>query len=993
MSGADSAKKLLAAYNQEQYRAFTLNTNTDLLLPQLSSVPGVAASQRLDVYKKIIVHQGTPNYVEFITKNDQPHAFLWQTNADTLKKAVRWGIVKTHSITTKVIAAVGQYRVVAYERVANGMVSNSQAVKLKLLDLYQDRFEALQALESLVNKKNTVDKYKEILDCYIEKLEHINENLKIYFKDVDSSGLDDDTIAQIESDLHADMRRAHAYSAKLNDDTVLSYNEARGTNSIVEFVKQQMIHGLYELQGINQDITYSKKRAFALTRGELNDFIEDARKEIDDHQADPCNAVTAKHHGLYSADKDALITYDFSADELSHAREREVLLAISFIEGWDELQQDKTNKPSVVNKTGEEDLDIVTSTRWKNHRNLTALFKSTGFFILNIFKGIFMSTHAWEEESWRNANKKQHFHLVAVELRRHATPNEPMWRKPFKFFKQVAYAIMDVFRGVRDFGTGLVIGMPAAVLADWQSSTFLPSLDLTLDEASKAVEAIRTKERERLVDTLQRCNFSFSESALEKTSTLAGVEYALTPGEQNDILTAIARGLNGFSSVFSHNIYAKDPLAGLLFTAAYTVGVGAIFMPSSTASVFGTRYVDLFSNFSYSMGSSKLAAAVAGGTTQAEVFATGWDALMHGPSGITMSSLYRLGEDPLTVGAYFAAAYGLGYILANGIDGYPIPWLSEYIKADLGSVPETAYPFIGAKVAVLLYEALKTDSLESKRPLKISVKLDRLVDPIVRDRLRMVCWLSTHAEVLPKLEPRQLVAISRQIEALFSKKESESLNKLLYPEPQSSIAFQLFASPLAYIPAVLRFGVSLVLTFIAWGSEPHPWEPTRRAAMYLVDKIKKDLTRLIVFTNQMLYLPYTLMSSLLKVTASVITMAIGRFGGLFDAKPAHSMYKVFASLHSFFRYMGEVFYPAGTLKDVIAAHPAHIIKEIEDSYVQLVQQMGRSKKYVADDSAEADVSQCKSNFSLLSSFHQKKEISPTENPSVAPIITPRQSAA
>jgi hypothetical protein len=48
MSGPRSAKDLLRDYNQEQYKKFVLegNENASLLLPQVSSVPGVGASKR-----------------------------------------------------------------------------------------------------------------------------------------------------------------------------------------------------------------------------------------------------------------------------------------------------------------------------------------------------------------------------------------------------------------------------------------------------------------------------------------------------------------------------------------------------------------------------------------------------------------------------------------------------------------------------------------------------------------------------------------------------------------------------------------------------------------------------------------------------------------------------------------------------------------------------------------------------------------------------------
>ena len=170
MGGANRAKQLLKKYNEKQYRLFTLNNDEQISLTVVSSVPGVGASKRKDIYKKTISHPYSDQHLKFITKNNEAHCFVWQTKPQQLKNAVRWGIIKTHSITSKVIAALGNYRVTAHQRIARGMISNSQVVKLRLLDLYQDRFEALQNLESLANKNNSAADYEREIRLYLEKL-------------------------------------------------------------------------------------------------------------------------------------------------------------------------------------------------------------------------------------------------------------------------------------------------------------------------------------------------------------------------------------------------------------------------------------------------------------------------------------------------------------------------------------------------------------------------------------------------------------------------------------------------------------------------------------------------------------------------------------------------------------------------------------------------------------------------------------------------------
>lgn len=960
--GADTAKVLLERSNQQRYQEFILNDDLKLSLPRPSSVPWIGATKRLDIYRKESSHEGE-RHVKFITKNNKPHAFGWQTTAGQLREGVRWGIIKTHSITSKVIGTLGQYRVKAYERAAKGMVSNSQAIKLKLLDLYQDRFSALEELESLVNNNNTQVAYERALLHYIAQLQDIENHLDDYFAEVDLCGLNEQAVMQIKKDIQADRERAQGYLVSVqNAESLRPYNRSRGEKSVLEFVKQQMIYGLYELQGINQDMTYNKRRYFALTRGELNDFIEDARKEIDDHQADTRNTVTAKHHGIFSANEQELITYDFSHDDLTSEREKQALLAISFIEKWDTLENKKNAKPVISNGKQKEELDIYAATRWKTHRSFLAGLKSVGYFIFNIFKGIFLATHSWEEENWRD----KEFHLNAAKLRAHVKPIEPMWKKPVYFLLQVSYAFIDLFKGIRDFGSKLVIKMPEDIVNDWAATQAIPSLDEVITAATTEMSLISAEEQKRLLQILKRSGNELIAAGSKSTSKLAGVEYELTGDEQNDLLNAMTRGLTSFSGVFTHNIYAKDPIGGLIFTATYVVGIGMIYMPAYSASIFGSSLVNSFNSMSYAMASSPFGAAIAGGSTLAEVSAVAWDGVVHGPSGIAVNTLYQFGEDPLTIGAYCVAAYALGYFLANGIAGHQIPWLSELLKEDLGTDPSTGYPIIGAKFAVMLYEALATHPIaEHEQPKLVALSPDTN-DALAKnkqtiERFKLIIWLSSHANMLPKLEPKQQFALARQLDLLFTKEERASLKKLIYPEKHPSIAYQLFAIPLSYIPAILRFLTSFVLSFAAWiNDNPHPTAPIRMAGMHLFDKIKRDLNRIVSFVLNIVNLTYILLTPVIKMFTYIAVMAAGRIAGLFDANPGHTSHKLFASLHNFMRTLGEFFYPARMIKDVAVAHPTDTIVKTETSYVNLLQQM--SKEVVEQQDKEAE----HHDFSLLS---------------------------
>jgi hypothetical protein len=932
MGKALSAKALLLKQNDAYLSDFKLNQDMSLSLPVVSSIPWISASKRQNYFEKVI-YPSDAHHIKFITQNHQPHSFVWQTTAQTLKNATRWGIVKTESITGQVIAALGQYRVTAYTRISQGMMSNTQQQKLALLDMYQDRFEALQALESCVNQDLSDAAYDAVFEDYIQKLIKIRD------------GLDH---LEIIKAIDVDINKTKVYLANLKSRDLLSASrEARGSVSVLEFVKQQMIEGLYELQGINQDLTYNRNRSFALTRGEFNSHIEDARKVLNDHQADLWNRVTDKHHGLYAADGDDLVSYDFSEDDLSPERERDVLLAISFIEGWDQLSN-KNGVPTVKNNSGEEKLDVIAATRWQTHRDIWTLFKSLGYYALNSLKSIFIETYPWNEEAWENP----HFHLFATTLRRKIKPNEPLWKKPIKFFKHVFHEVLDILTGIRDFGVNLVIRMPAVILNDWESSHVLPALETVLAEAGEAANLLKNDEMLRLQEMLKRCDFVTAPPATPHTSALAHAEYALTAGEQNDLLTAMAKGIHAFNSVFLHTIHAKDPIGGLLFSAAYGVGVGAIYFPAHTASILGAQYVNGFSHFSYSMGGSQCAAAIAGGSSQAQMAAMGWDSFIDGPSSRSVDALYALGKDPLTYGAYFAAAYTLGYLLTNGLAGHEIPWLSEHLKADLGTNPKTGYPVIGGKVAILSGESLEEVHHHAALPTKIAFSDDYItqVSSILSDehqaqlaRFQLIIWLSMHAEWLPRLDRAVQHALSRQIDALFSREASASLHKLLYPVKTRSIAFQLLSLPLSYIPVILRVVLSAVLSVLAYTrGNALPFAPIQNACTALLDKTAKDLSRLIAFTIHALYLPYVFISSMIKNIAAIAMMAIGRVASAFDVQVSLMLYQSCAAVHVFCRSWTAFFFPTRMLQSVDSAHPNHTIKAFETEQTEFLQSLGKT---------------------------------------------------
>lgn len=537
----DDNKTLLRREIIKRYNKFVISKKQKKIrLPVVSSIPAITASTEVDeeyikktyqlseekskliFVKKKFVKKGKSSNFDWQDRKAEPHGFYWQAKAIKIKQGVRWGIIKTESVTGKVIAALGQYRLITHERAAKGIISNTQHLKLNLVDFYQDRFEALQVIESLINRESSVH-YQKTIEIYIKSLQMIQSNLQDYFAATElKSFYKEDAIDHLTQQIDQDIARAEKF-LKLSTPN----KQARGHRSLLEFVKQQMIYNLYEMQAINQEITYSPNRPFALTRGRLNDYIEDARKEIDSHRTDLRNRVTKKHHGLF-AKKNKVITYDFAAEEHSPEREKQILLAISFIEKKDKINYTKNEIYTQKDQENKEKLTVIKATNWRTHRNASTWLKSSLYFMFNVIKSFFVETREWEEESWDNKN----FHLYATELRAEVKARQPIWYALIHFCRIVFIAVKDVMHGIYDSGLNVVIKMPAQIINDYKASKKLPEFESIYKQVKLEIAKIKNDEKENLVKIKTECGLSNDEPAVSNQTETAQEQPTETVHEQ-----------------------------------------------------------------------------------------------------------------------------------------------------------------------------------------------------------------------------------------------------------------------------------------------------------------------------------------------------------------------------------------------------------------------------------------------------------------------------
>jgi hypothetical protein len=978
-------KELLERYYQHELTKFKLNDDLNLSLPIPSLTVISKLERRFDRYEKSAwgetVKQKSPYpAVKFIKKNGRSAGFVWHTTADKLQEAVRWGVVKTESVTGKVISALGRYRLIAHERILKGTISNTHLLKEKLLAHYQRRCELLQPLESWVNqpvplseRKNEVEDQKkrflQTIKNYISDLESERDTFKPQFDRTNLDTYSRKASDRIKKDIQVEIDIAKQYHQKVSDASSLRpFLRAGGNDSVLELVKYQMRRRLYAMQGINQDCTFSRKRRFAATRGELNSCIEDARKEIYDYGADLRNAVTDKHHGIYGKRgqlSQETVAYDFHEEQLTAEGEREALLAISFIEGYDRLDLSNPKKPKLISKgiSGSRQLKIIYATYWQVSSSFKNYMKKVGHALLGMVKSIAFSTRPWEKE----------FQSAAANLRENALSNEPLWYKPKNLLDVFWYNTRDFVKGFFYLLRGLFVEVPSDIANAYAATEPLRyqkneveelqgtdgtvervlhkkgeivDRDALLRMAEKKLRKIQAKELEDLIAIL-RVNFDTALNPQGETLRyqLAHLDYHLKTADQNDFLTGGARGIKALVSYISHQIFAKDPTAGAIYTGASFLGLFAVLTPQAFAMV--EPYVRLSDVIGKAMGSSQFSAAVANAVTQAQVASLAWNTGVHGPKGWLAQFTEKVSDDPVSLAVYSVAAYWLAYLLANGFDGKTIPGLSDFLKKDLGKVPELSYPFISLKLYLLANELFHSHESDPFKPIPMEVEEALSKNPLLNDKYKeilkfhLIAWLSPRQAEIRGLKPEMLFELERLLAPYLTPEEKASVRTIFYPEKERSIAYQFFAIPLSYIPSIFFFLLAPLVSLVAWMQErENPWVPIRIASAALFNQSVRDLTRLIIFAQEVLTTAVTLIVTPIKMLANMLNLIVNRpLAWLGVSGGGYVFHITISYFHAAYSAVEQWFNPVRTLKSVTVAHPNHTVHVIESTYAQRLEEL------------------------------------------------------
>ena len=886
-------KSLAKSLQANQIKTFKLGQKTSLHVAAISKVPGVLYSNKIHQYTKEEVSLSNAGAVHFIQKDNESEGFVWHAPEPALKQALRYGLIPVEAPTAKAIAALGIYKqhilTRAYEK---GIISNKYQQKEALVTLAQDNLTALQGLERLVNTFNAnadLCAEKTRIDAVInETLKAINQ-LKINSGNTLASLTEYDkaAIAKIENFYNAQinsLRQLQSGIQTANANQLRKMLKPTGVNSLLVMVKTESIAILVKIQELNQNITYSRQ-ARAFMRGDLNNAIEDALKVLRDYDADPHNPILAEHQGYYLQDPTTnTIAIDFSHLSNNETKTNQTLRAIIEISGEGIQVVDKKEGYRLNNQP----LKTTRFTKWTTNAKFGFMPKRITTAIINIITGAIVGlvfdlpfgflTSLFSLGQYKmpslasklsmsldtGAPKNTHASELIKRLSfKNLSAGVILGQKLSSFIRDT---VLDVGRGIWQSTKNFQFKGFDELISDFKTGAW-ESYNNHEDELAEALSKLKilthtktaferriTEKEAILINQHKKTPLHHTHPITCTSSAIALPPYSLNSGEWDDISNASIHGAISVSETFIHNIHAKHPFVGLIFSTTYVLGGLTVLAPGLLS------YLSQYTAFSQIVGNLMAqgtnSAAIASGFTQAKILAALFEAIMHGGDSWIATGAKQFEKNPANTLVYTALAVGLGYGLANYAH---IPGLSAYIQEDTGNVPEIGWAFAGGKIGFLLMELLESKEKEEQSNknfliTELKQELYKIIPNATQEeienfsaellqhthqfirRLTFLHCLEENKALLPDLDnktKRNLLFISRELFKTLDSRSARlrSMKETLYPQLGKSIFARTITLITDYIPLLTRCLLSpLSASLQPWGD--------------LNDKVIKDTARI-----------------------------------------------------------------------------------------------------------------------------------------------------
>lgn len=841
-------KSLLERENQRQQALFALSDRPSFTIHPTSVLPWSTFGRNLLTMSRRNVPLGQGS-LDFIYYNEHPvdqkvsenqkfrktsvENFVWRTTQENISKVVGYGILNLEAPTARVVGALGGYRLRVLERAYDdGIISNKYEQKNALITFTQKRIQLLQEMERLTNNYNpmltaklNLQRVESAIDNYIAQ---VNKLHFINFGGATLQSYDASILKKVTAQLREDIAAAKAFKFELTEDSIKSTTfAATGSGSIATFTKARMICAIKQAQEHNQNITYSRS-AGSFFRGELNSYCEDALRIINEHQADHHNPVLAEHQGVYSSNTCEQRAVDFSHLAKNRTAARHALMAISIVEEFDQIKSDGAQYYLRTMKKKVYDLKTTRFTQWDTNADKIYMLKRVFAWFYNVIVGIVLGltvdlfvgfvkglmgeevTSYAEQYKIYIQNNVSYGSKFAELDKLSSVPSVSLGAKCGgmigNLFRNVVW---ESFKGVKHAVKKATLFLWEELKSDYIIGHYgVGDKNQLIAQILKEVSDTHMLKTSMQSELAQEYKEKYGRVLNENfiTSDEINIQYAAAPyhlssGEFSDVVNACLRGAEGFVRTIIHEIHAKHPMTGVaLYNFVYFAAGLAVYSPQMVQ-FLGPKYIAFSNTIGHAFSRSQLSAAISSAATQAPLAATAQEFVINGSNSWFTNFLSALEQDPSDLLIYAALAVSIGAIATYKMN---IPFLSEEIRSDLGTVPILSLGFGGAKLAFILVELLEAHARESQSDIDID--------------------LSHHSK-------RMLLELIQE-ESSDQRELYLAAAKALFPEKEQSIAVITITTIFGYIPALAR----CLATVITWNLEP--WRVLR-------EKTIKDCTRLV----------------------------------------------------------------------------------------------------------------------------------------------------
>lgn len=873
-----SEKDILLRIEQQRMEHFLYSSSSSYRRHPPSILPTRLFSQSIECLEKNTVSVG-PHFIDIISKNKQPSFFIWRTAPKKVEAAIDAGILTFHSLTSRTLAALGAYRRNVYRRVYDhGILSLTYPLKSTLLNHVQQSIKLLRPLERLINTKITPQNSNVQINQLIKHIENYRLSLTQHYQSMrnEHKKTFEAFIPNIKTTWQKQLHQLTLHiNSHLNQLQRVLQSDATYTQShpfspthrlgIGLFIKKQLYQHIRFVQQLNQDIAYSTHLK-SLSRGDFHRVCEDALKVIRDHIDDLHNPVLLAHQGLYDTTTIPIaVNFQFLGNDQNAINE--TLMVISQLEGDDVLYQLPSGQYVLKKKhSTTSQLTVTRGSQWPTQAILTDRFFRVLYWVWNVTTGLVLGLTldlVLGFSAGLLGKKLPSFaHRIQIKLKsptRQGTKYDQLLTAfavtPYSFATLVGIKLYEYIQSIiQDFRYS-AIGQRATMEIPLWGDLYADYL-IGHGKLGSTVEQLLLLEKKFI--QVEATYMDYEKSLTTKAPALfqhyyqgpiiafpARPPYELNDGEWSDIFNAAASGLKFVCDTITHPIHAQTPMLGLLFTASYALGLLALLSPTM-AQVLPSTYLRFCKALGNALAHGKKTQALSAASLQAQFLTSAIEATLHGHDSWLVNAAKCVEHDSSKICLYATLAVSIGGLIAFKLN---IPWLSEEIRGDLGTLPLPTLGLTGAKLSLTLLHILEetnqvhcfqsnktlTALIENQLPfnrrtlvernsngthpsLLLSLEEGSALDPTVAtdntfllspthlEKTYLIYLLNKYQPYLgylPQFEKRLLMHVInhhfKQDSALV-----RSFNKLLFPASRQSILMTTLSIPFSYFTLLFR---------------------------------------------------------------------------------------------------------------------------------------------------------------------------------------------